>query len=164
MKKVFKLNKSKNFWLFILDIVLTLGIVVVMNLFLLAPEGEPDMFDRILNIIAIVALAIAVLFGIIQIIFSFYTNISVNENNFVESTRPINLKKFPKIKLKCEEIVNVELKCFFKTPNILTLKTQDNKFDVNLALFSKKQVLELLQEIQTRGGLQGKTIDQTIFK
>ena len=165
MKKVFNLHKSKIFWLFILDIVLLLGFFVVFDIFLLTPVGEPDTFDKVTDIILIGAYALAVFALIMNIILSFFTHIIVNEKNIIESKRPLFYKKFPQINLQCEEFVDCELKCnSFKMPLTLTLKTQDNKFDVNLWLFSKKQVLELLQEIQTRGGLQGKTIDKTIFK
>ena len=166
MKKVFNLYKSKIFWLFILDIVLLLGFFVVLDIFLLAPVGEPDTFDKVMNIILIVAYALAVLSLIMIIIFSFFTHITVNESGIIESKRPANLnKKFQPINLSCKEIVNCEvISNSLKMPLTLTFETKDNKFNVNLWLFSKKQVLELLQEIQNCGGLQDKTIDQTIFK
>ena len=63
MKKVFNLYKSKIFWLFILDIVLLLGFFVVLDIFLLAPVGEPDTFDKVMNIILIVAYALNCIWG-----------------------------------------------------------------------------------------------------
>ena len=85
MKKVFNLYKSKIFWLFILDIVLLLGFFVVLDIFLLAPVGEPDTFDKVMNIILIVAYALAVISLIMIIIFSFFTHITVNESGIIEN-------------------------------------------------------------------------------
>ena len=163
MKKVFNLYKSITFWIFEISIYL---IILVLSMFagiVFAPIEEPTTLEWFSAILFIIGGLLAVLPLSFYVVSAFFNQFIIDEKNRIEIKKLIRFKTSSLI-LECQEIVNYELKLFMCCPKVLTLETKDNKTEINVWLFSKKQVLEFLQEIQNRGGLQGKTLDKTIFK
>lgn len=74
------------------------------------------------------------------------------DNQFI--TKGKNPRYFPPIKVNCEDIVSYELLSI----SIKFTLSNGKKKDFHTVQFTKKQNLQILQEIQKRGGLQNQEI------
>ena len=167
MKKVFNLTKSKDFWLLIVltNAFVVCGIIISIPIMMSIGISETDPIYPVCVGLLGSLIVVSTFFSIAFHQTHKFRKIVFEEDNVVRATRGMNIKQSPILNVKCAKIIEFELSLsILKLPKGLTFKTQDTQYDVNINLFSRKQILEILNEIQNRGGLQGKTLDKTIFK
>lgn len=122
--------------------------VIVIGLFVFkSPDLSP------LHIIVGLGVAIAGAYFIYQ--FFFNSKVVFDNDRFIYNSGGANKTWYPAINVDCKELVDFEW-----TYAISFTKSNGKKIVFGSVRFSRKQLMRILKEIQTRGGLQEMDIDR----
>lgn len=139
---------------YFLLIIYTIFLLISVGLFICCFISTTDIYlDWIVLTISTISF-----FILIYIIIKLFRDGKVIFKNNIFITNGQNQKVFPLIKQDCDKIISYKQDVKLFTPCITFILSNGEKKSFHIMQYSKKQIINILIEIQKRGGLQNQEI------